>query len=253
MRIKNALYAAFAALLLALITTTAGAQVAGEYVFGYSNSNTPCYLNVFYSDGSSQKFSTGDNEILAGTPNQGHWVDKGVNYSPGNSNAYSNYTVGTSPSSDNSGPNVARAYFTFDLIGLKSGITISSANLQVTKYTVRSSSGKTSLPIVFGSVTTDASTLNNRTSTPNLTIFNDLGRSDYGAASVAVNNGFDNTTQLQFALNGSAIAAIGSHSGQYFSLSASAAPVPELNALIGLSAMFAGAIMLVPVLRRQVS
>lgn len=240
-----------AGILATVLAASAQAQVGGEYLFGYSNDATPCYLNVTYANGTRQSFSTATSEIAAGVFNQGHWADRGVNYNPSNDNVYSNYTVGYSPSSDGNGFNDARGYFTFDLTGIGTTSAITSAELQVTEYVVESSTNQARLGIQFGHVDTDATALNYRTPRVNDGIYADLGRGDYGNAAVTANNSFS-SGQLHFALNSTAINDITNHAGSWFSIAASKTltadgplvqptqPVPEVGTFISFGTLIIG-------------
>ncbi|MEX0725581.1 MAG: PEP-CTERM sorting domain-containing protein [Planctomycetaceae bacterium] len=150
-------------------------------------------------------FTTSQSEFNAGIANQGWW-----SATVANSNGNDNFYLGATNSGD-----LLRNFFTFSLSSLGALDNVTSATLELQRYT--SSGGNESTESIgFYDVTTTAATLNNNSGT-NAAIYDDLGNgTSYGT--FVVNGGGSSATILSFILNSAAITDINSAKGTFFSI-----------------------------------
>lgn len=168
-------------------------------------------------------FSTATNEIIPSTYNEGWWSTN----NPG-SNTNPNYEAGK-----NEAAHTHRNFFSFDITGSTYACTPSSAVLHVNSGKGNQAifgTGPSSLVYNLYDVSTPASTLAQRGSNPNSTIYADLGSGTlYG--SYTLSTSVSNTT-WNLALNASALSDLGfakQFGEQWFSIGGAITPDPSAS------------------------
>jgi hypothetical protein len=154
-------------------------------------------------------FDTSQSPFTAGSRNQGWWSDLKEN-----TDENDNYAIG-----DTGGASIGqefRNFFTFDLGSLDlTGMSVVSATLELTRFGYASSNS--SETVEFFDVSTAAAVLNNNVGA-SASIFADLGSGiSYGSFVVPLYS-FSQSQTLSFALNGAALAGIGTAAGGFFSI-----------------------------------
>jgi len=207
---------------------------ADEFVYGYSYGDGNEALTLTFANGPTQTFSTAQSEITPGISNQGWWSGTFSN-STGNDNYFAGQLSG----------NDLRDYFTFDLSSIAGqGLVVTGATLDMTKFGCYSDTGRPFQTYDLWDVSTPAAVLNNESSSPNSSIWADLGSGkNYGSFPIAVDNTIDNNT-LALGLNGNAISDIntfiGTGGNHYFSIGGDIPVVPEFGTLFGFCTIISG-------------
>ena len=199
------------AVFVLIMSVSNTAAWADPYLFGFSFQEV---VSLITNQGT---FLTSTNQFSPGTNNSGFWSATEPNFSDND-----NYVVGTI------GPIVLNDFFTF-FIPATVG-TITSATLSAPRGRGEQGPNTTGVPFLYSlfDVSTPAATLNARNGT-SAAIFNDLGSGVlYGSISVT---NVATPDPLVISLDPSAVSAINSSRGEFFSIGGTLSAVPEPSSL----------------------
>ena len=192
------------------ITHKAGLTLALLTAFGCSRSQ-------------AQTFTAAPNPAQSGYVDQGFYRSDGE-HDPKNNN-YAVGQVAFGPGKPLFPNNPVHNFFTFDLSGLNlTGLQVTSASLVLQRFSSESDSGMTNFQYALSGVTTGAAALN--AINGGVAVYTDLGDGpSYGTFSVPV--AALSTDMLTASLNATAIGAIQSGAGGFFSIGGSLLGLPD--------------------------